>query len=95
MDGEASGEDRGDVGYIEYQEREQEQGIEHVAGSETITHHKRRRVTWQDLKERMVQGVGIMWSFLLYTSYVPAIICMMVSVDTLMYVFCCYVIVCM
>jgi hypothetical protein len=77
VDGEASGEDRGDVGYIEYQEREQEQGIEHVAGSETIPQHKRRRVTWQDLKERMVQGVGIMWSFLLYTSYVPAIICMM------------------
>ena len=78
----ASGEDQSDVGYVEYQERKQEQGVEHEAEIKPVSQHKKRRITWQDLRERMVQGVTIMWSFLLYTSYVPAIICMMVSLWT-------------
>ena len=70
------------MGYVEYQEREQVQGVEHEAEIEPVSQHKRRRITWQDLREKIVQGVTITWSFLLYTSYVPAIICMMVSLWT-------------
>lgn len=73
------------MGYVEYQEREQEQGLDNEAEIEPVPQHKKRRITWQDLRERMVQSVAIVWSFLLYTSYVPAIICMMVSIFMCVY----------
>ena len=65
-------DDRRDVGYIEYQEREGED-IEELDGM-------RRKVAWQDLKERVMHSMTTVWTFFLLTSYIPAIIFMMVSV---------------
>ena len=83
MDG-AYSEDRGDVGYVEYQESEQDPGEESLVKTGIITQHKKGRVTWQDLKEKIMQSAVTMSTFFLRTSYIPAIICMMVS--TLLYV---------
>lgn len=74
MDGETR-DDRGDVGYIEYQEREGEDIDELDAMTQ-----RRRKVTWQDLKKRVMYGMTTMWTYFLSTSYIPAIIIMMVSV---------------
>lgn len=79
--GGGSEEECGDVGYMEYQEREQQQGTGEDV-DEFEHQRKKRRVTWQTLKERVVQGVTTMWAYLLYASYMPAIICMMVSADS-------------
>lgn len=74
VDGETR-DDRRDVGYIEYQEREGED-IEEL---DAMTQH-RRKVTWQNLKERVMYSMTTVWTFFLSTSYIPAIIFMMVSV---------------
>lgn len=75
----ASGEDHGDVNYSEYQEQNLESGGgEDVDATGTVIPRRRFHMTWQDLKERTVHGLVLLWSFLLATSYVPAIICMMV-----------------
>ena len=75
----ASGEDHGDVNYAEYQEQNLESGDgEGVDETVTVVRRRRFQVTWQDLKQKILHGLALLWSFLLTTSYVPAIICMMV-----------------
>lgn len=68
---EESRDDRRDVGYIEYQERE---GV-NMEELDAVTQH-RRKVTWH----RVTHSVNTVWAFFLSTSYIPAIIFMMVSV---------------
>ena len=76
MDG-GSAVEHGDVGYAEYRERgEGREGDE--TGPEVVLRHK-RIVTWEGVKRRVVQGAIVVWDLLLSTSYVLAIICMMVS----------------
>ena len=85
MDG-GSGEERGSVGYVEYQEGGQEGGATGGGGGyegEAVDvvpqRTRKRRVTWQDVKDRVAQGATTVWVLLLNISYIPAIICMMVS----------------
>ena len=63
-----------DADYIEY--------CEHAIGDpgrpEIRTGH-RRRVTWEDIRQKIVNTGMMLWDLLLRTSYILAIICMMVS----------------
>ena len=77
MDG-ATGDNGGDV---HYKEKSLEQGEgEDVEEAEAISRLTKRRVTWLDIKERVIHSITVMRMYLLSTSYVPAIICMMVCV---------------
>ena len=40
---------------------------------------RRRKVTWEDIRQKIVNTEMILWDLLLHTSYILAIICMMVS----------------
>lgn len=73
MDGDSAVE-HGDVGYAEYRERGEER-----EGDETGLLRRKRAVTWEGTKRKVMQGAIVVWDLLLSTSYVLAIICMMVS----------------
>ena len=63
--------------YVGFKEEEKREGDTY--GSSAASEHARRQCTWKDIRRRSLQFVKSSWHVLLQISYVPAIVCMMVS----------------